>query len=160
MNKAVFLDRDGVINSNENHYYIYKAEDFTINTGVIEFLMGAARKGYMFIVISNQSGIAKGVYSRNDVNAVHQHFQDKLKQYNLEIEDFYFCDHHPDKTRCLCRKPGSLLIEKAIARFNIDVSNSFLIGDSERDIEAAEKAGVRGLKVESNTSILSLLAKI
>jgi D-glycero-D-manno-heptose 1,7-bisphosphate phosphatase len=156
MQKAIFLDRDGVINSDIGHYYIYKPEDFTINTGIIEALIELKRKGYIFIVISNQGGISKGTYSKQDVDRVHNKLINTLKQHNIELLEIYYCPHHSNIEKCLCRKPNSLMLEKAVARFNIDVTKSYMIGDNITDIKAAENIGIKGIKIKSNQNILSI----
>lgn len=155
MNKAIFLDRDGTINYVTDKYYITKPEDFIINEGVMDGMKLLRDRGFIFIVISNQSGIAKGLYSIEDAEKVHEFLIAELAKENIEIAEIYYCTHHPDTGgRCLCRKPGSLLIEKALARFHIDPAMSFLIGDAGRDIEAAERAGVKGILIKQNENIL------
>lgn len=151
--KTIFLDRDGVINDNSIAYYIHKKEDFVINEGVYDSLSKFQDKGYQLIIITNQGGIAKKQYSNNDVQNLNEILISKLKQKNIEIKEIYHCPHHSDISKCLCRKPGSLLFEKAIAIYNVDVENSYMIGDSLRDIEAAEKVGVKGIKVEGNKNL-------
>jgi D-glycero-D-manno-heptose 1,7-bisphosphate phosphatase len=153
MNKAVFFDRDGVINNNKEHYYVYSTTMFKLNGGVIDVLKYFFDKGYFLIVISNQSGIDKGIYKKSDVDVLHNFFDKILVNNNIEIKEYYFCPHHPDTSNCLCRKPKSILLEKAIARFDIDISNSMLIGDSDRDLEAAEKVGLKSIKVEANGNL-------
>ncbi|NBC82051.1 MAG: HAD-IIIA family hydrolase [Bacteroidetes bacterium] len=157
MKKAIFLDRDGVVNCNSSHYYVYKEDDFIINEGLMEFMRQGTDMGYIFIVISNQSGIAKGLYTKNDVDTLHDWFNEKLRENGLWIAEFYYCVHHPDYGACLCRKPGSLLIEKALARFNIDPLLSVLFGDQERDVQAAHKVGVRGVKIDANENLMNYL---
>jgi len=153
--KAIFLDRDGVINK-ERGDYTWLLEDFKINDGLIEALKIFQQKGFMLIVISNQSGIAKGIYSKEDVEYLHLHLLRVLKNRGVELEEIYYCPHHPEKGKCLCRKPDSLLLEKAIARFSLDAAKSYFIGDAQRDIEAGTKAGVKTIKVEPNSSLLNV----
>lgn len=149
MNKAIFLDRDGVINK-EIGRYVYNINDFVFNEGIFEKLKEFHNQGYLFIVISNQGGVAKGIYSKYDVETLNQHIFREFKKHDIEIAEIYYCPHHPDYTNCICRKPNSLLIEKAIARFNIDKSKSYFIGDMNRDIEAAFNAEIKGVKIEPN----------
>jgi D-glycero-D-manno-heptose 1,7-bisphosphate phosphatase len=153
LKKAIFLDRDGVINNNSLAYYIYKIEDFIINEGVIEALKILSQKGYIFIIITNQGGIAKKQYNNSDVYKINNYFTSLLKSHGIDICAINHCPHHSDISKCLCRKPGSLLLEKAIARFGIDTDNSYMIGDSERDILAAEKLKIKGIKVKSNSNL-------
>lgn len=158
MNKAVFLDRDGVINNNDKHYYIYRKEDFEFNDGIIELMQKWQKDGYLLLIISNQSGIAKGEYTKQDVDKLHEYLKSELKKQGITITKIYYCPHHPDYSNCICRKPDSYLLEKAIARFEINRELSCFIGDSERDILAAQKAGLKGIKTEpNNLNITKLL---
>lgn len=155
MRKVIFLDRDGVINK-ERGEYTYKIADFKINEGVVDFLKTAQKKGFEFIVITNQGGISKGIYNKNDVQLVHTHMLTQLKKEGITILEIYYCPHHSYLEQCICRKPDSLMLEKAIARFNIEKSCSFMIGDSQRDIEAATKVGIKSFKIEPNTNLNQL----
>lgn len=155
MKKVIFLDRDGVINK-ERGDYTYKVENFIINDGVVEFMQFAQNKGFEFIVITNQGGISKKIYNHKDTNLVHEFMVTKLKQVGINILSIYYCPHHSEIEKCICRKPNSLLIEKALARFNINKSKSFFIGDSDRDVEAAKNIDVRGIKIEPNSSLMQL----
>lgn len=143
INKCVFLDRDGVLNR-ERGEYTFKKEDFDIIDGVQDALKLLKQAGFLLIVITNQAGIAKGLYNREDVGKCHEYLQAETGGL---IDDIYFCPHHPTTTESLLRKPDSLMIEKAIAKWGIDPDKSFMIGDSFRDIEASEKVGVRGILV-------------
>ena len=121
---------------------------------VIETLEKWAKKGYGLIVITNQAGIDKGLYGHEEVEAIHQYLQGECIKKGFEIADFYYCPHHPDFSgKCLCRKPGSLMVEKGLHKFGLDPKNCVLIGDKERDIEAGEKAGVRGVLQRTNDPI-------
>ncbi len=159
MRKVVFLDRDGVINNNAE-YYIYRWENIVINPGVLEALTKLQANRYEFVVISNQSGIAKNIYTQWDVEVLHDKLREYFQLHGISILEFYYCIHHPEVSLCLCRKPSSLLFEKAIARFRIDISNSWMIGDQPRDIEAAEKVGIKGILIEPNSNLLLVLPKI
>ena len=156
VNKAIFLDRDGVINSDEGLYYIYKTSDLRLNEQIEDNICKMKKAGYLVIIISNQGGIGKGIYSKSDAEDIHTLIRLKVQEKGCAIDEVYFCPHHPDAGNCLCRKPQPLLIEKAIARFNIDRSQSFLIGDSKRDVEAAHLAGIKGILVEKNINIYSV----
>jgi D-glycero-D-manno-heptose 1,7-bisphosphate phosphatase len=159
MNKAVFLDRDGVINF-EHGDYTYDRADFQINDGVIESLKIMVEKGYLLIVVTNQSGIAKQVYDHGEVHKLHDFMTSTLLKNNIPLAAIYYCPHHPDLSECLCRKPQSIMVEKAIARFNIDPTVSFLIGDRERDIIAGGAAGLTGILIESNSTLLEVIPMI
>lgn len=152
MNKAVFLDRDGVINHDPGDY-TYHVSQFKLNDGVLENLKTLYDNGYLLILITNQGGISKNLYTHNDVEEIHKYFIDELKKNGVELTEIYYCPHHSNNENCLCRKPNSLLIEKALARFDIDPLKSFMLGDKIRDVECAEKAGVKGIKVGLNENI-------
>lgn len=161
MNKAIFLDRDGVINWEFNRGYTFEVEKFKINEGVFEALKVLQSRGYIFIVITNQSGIAKDIYKHEDVAKTHGYFLDEAKKHGIKITEIYYCYHHPDyDSRCLCRKPDSIMLEKAMARFNIDPEQSYFIGDAERDFLAGQKAGLKTIYIESNTNLITLLDQI
>jgi D-glycero-D-manno-heptose 1,7-bisphosphate phosphatase len=153
--KAVFLDRDGVINVERG--YTHKLEDFVILPDLMDVLKILASKGYLFIVVSNQSGIAKGLYKQSDVEVLHAFMTKEFTKNGIKISEIYYCVHHPDISRCICRKPDSLFVEKALARFDINPSMSYFIGDKERDTAAAEKAGVKGILIEANSSLKTIL---
>lgn len=143
-NKAVFLDRDGVLNKDKVDY-VYKIDDFQILDGVIEAIEILKKNSFLLVVITNQSGIAKGIYTDKDVQKCWQYLQEKC---NFLIDDHYFAPHHPKYTsESLSRKPDSLLLEKAIAKYKIDTKNSWIVGDSRRDIEAGKKVGVKTIQV-------------
>lgn len=155
-NKAVFLDRDGVVNR-ELGDYILRYEEFEILPELIPFLYEVKKRGYKVIIITNQAGIAKGLYDHKLVDACHSFLIEELAGHGLKLDEIYYCPHHPDFGNCLCRKPKSLLIEKALARFELDPSASLMIGDKPRDVEAANGAGVRGFLVPPNPTLDQLL---
>ncbi len=156
--KAIFLDRDGVI-IQERGEYTWLLEDLKINPGVAEALANFSKLGYLLIVISNQAGIDKGLYSKQEADYLHLHISRNLGMSGVNIAEYYYCPHHPSVGKCICRKPDSLLLEKAIARFNIDASQSYFIGDAERDIEAGQKVGVTAIKIEPNGDLRSVELK-
>ncbi len=161
MKKVLFIDRDGVINSDVGHYYIYKVEDFKINKGVIEGLRIVCDAGFEIVIVTNQGGVAKGEYTLDDVAKVHAYLQEELKKANIKVLGIYVCPHHSDVESCECRKPKPGMILKALRDFDIDKSQSFLIGDSVRDIQAGDAAGLQAcFKVEPNTSIIPACLRI
>ena len=144
MNKCVFLDRDGVLNEDRTDY-VYRVEDFIIPAGVPEALRTLKEAGYLLIVITNQAGIAKGLYTRDDVMACYNYLQD---QCGHVIDDIYYSPHHPKyDTESLTRKPGSLLLEKAMAKYRILPQESWMIGDALRDMQAGKRVGVRTVRI-------------
>lgn len=159
MNKALFLDRDGVLNR-ERGDYTYSVEDFEVLPDVAESLQLARDRGYLLIVISNQGGVAKGIFTQKRVEVLHDMLCNELAKDGVSFDEVYYCTHHDDIGKCICRKPDSGMLEKAIARFDIDVSQSVMIGDSARDVTAAEKAGVQGILIESNSGILEIVSQL
>jgi D-glycero-D-manno-heptose 1,7-bisphosphate phosphatase len=152
LSKALFLDRDGVVNF-ERGEYTYKVADFKILPTVIDTLLFAKKLGYKLILITNQGGIAKGIYTHEDVAKAHAYLQDELSKHNVSFTDIFYSPHHQDYSNSLDRKPGSLMFEKAMAIHQIDPSLSFMIGDSDRDVIASEKVGIKGFLITPNTSI-------
>jgi len=159
--KAVFLDRDGVINDDTGHYYIYKPEDFRLNDGVIEGLKMLTDAGYKLIIVSNQGGVAKGIYTENDIRKVHEKLRDELTKHSLKLDAIYYCPHHESVSECDCRKPKPGMILNAIKEFNINPQESYLIGDSGRDITAGKNAGLKEcFLIEKNSSIIPVCKTI
>ncbi|HER09321.1 MAG TPA: HAD family hydrolase [Bacteroides sp.] len=158
--KAIFLDRDGVLCDNSKHYYITTPEAFTLNPGVIEALSVFRDRGYMLIVITNQGGISTGRNTMENVERVHRHMRELLQREGITLDEIYYCPHHADNENCLCRKPLPLMLEKAMARFGIDPEASYFIGDSERDMEAGEAAGIPSIRVPSNGNLTEVLEQI
>ncbi len=152
MNKALFLDRDGTIN--EYGEYIYKISDFKFIPGVINFIRWHNFQGYKVIVITNQAGIAKGYYKEEDVIKLHKWVDEELLKYNARIDAWYYCPHHPEaiiekyKINCNCRKPKTGLLEKAITDFDVDITQSLLIGDKIWDIECGKNMGIKSFFID------------
>lgn len=153
---AVFLDRDGVINR-ERGEHTWRMEDFEVLPTVAEAVRAINATGRPVIVITNQSGIGSGLYGHADVSRLHDYLHAHLASQGAHLDAVYYCPHHPSRGRCLCRKPGSLLLERAIARFNIDPQGTVMVGDRERDVEAAAAVGVRGILVAPNLPLLQVL---
>ena len=127
---------------------------------VVDALRLASQKGYALFVISNQGGIAKHLYTKQMVEQVHKKLEEILSASGVHLQEVYYCPHHEKVGKCLCRKPNSLMLEKAIARYGIDPEASLFIGDSERDISAAAKVGVKGVLIEPNAGILQLISQL
>lgn len=151
MNKAVFLDRDGTINV-EKHY-LYKIEDFEFLPGAIEGLKMLQDAGYMLIVITNQSGIARGYYTEEDFCILNGWMTATLKKNGVVINGVYYCPHLPDaviekyKAVCDCRKPAMGLYKMAVKDFNIDIDYSWAVGDKMRDCSICADFGCRGFLI-------------
>ncbi|PCI58099.1 MAG: D-glycero-beta-D-manno-heptose-1,7-bisphosphate 7-phosphatase [Gammaproteobacteria bacterium] len=146
MIKALFLDRDGIINI--DHGYVYKIADFEFVDGIFELCQKALQFNYQIIVITNQAGIARGYYNENDFLALTHWMKTEFKKHDVVITDVFFCPHHPTsgvnefKQQCNCRKPAPGMILKAQQLHNIDLQQSIFIGDKGSDMMAAKKAGI------------------
>jgi D-glycero-D-manno-heptose 1,7-bisphosphate phosphatase len=144
--RALFLDRDGVINKEKN--YVHKVEDFHFIDGVFETCKTFQDAGYLVVVITNQSGIGRGYYTEDDYKTLTEWMKGEFNKRGVTIAGDYFCPHHPEeaqgdyKTICSCRKPAPGMILKAAEELGIDLERSVLVGDKEIDIEAGHKAGV------------------
>ena len=152
MKKVIFLDRDGTINVEKD--YIYKSEDLVFEEGTIEALKTFKNLGYILIVVSNQSGIARGYFTEEDLNIFNNNMNEILKKNGVEITEFYCCPHHPDgigkyKKNCECRKPNNKMIEDAIKKYNIDREKSYMIGDKTSDIGAGLKSNLKTVLVKT-----------
>ncbi|MEJ8801664.1 D-glycero-alpha-D-manno-heptose-1,7-bisphosphate 7-phosphatase [Pontibacter sp. H249] len=141
--KCIFLDRDGVLNR-ERGEYTYRLDDFEVLPGVPEALRLLKKNGFLLIVVTNQAGIAKELYKKEDVLACHSKLQESC---DTLIDAIYYAPGHPNYSESLSRKPNSLMLERAIAKYNIDTAQSWMVGDSERDLQAAGKVGVRSILV-------------
>lgn len=142
MKKALFLDRDGVINIEKD--YLYKIKDFEFIDGIFELCRYYQNIGYDIFVVTNQSGIARAYYGEDDFAILSSWMKDEFLKNDIEIKKVYYCPHHPDISgECSCRKPHAGMLLEAKKDFNIDLENSILIGDKERDIEAGLNAGLR-----------------
>lgn len=146
MNKCVFLDRDGVINKDFVDY-AYTLDRFIILPGVVEAIGRLKAAGYLLIVVTNQSGIAKNIYTRDQMHECHEFLQ---KEVNYQIDKIYYAPGHPSRSESLSRKPGTLMFEKAVARFDIDINRSWMIGDKKRDLIPAIKMGLKTIQVDGN----------
>jgi D,D-heptose 1,7-bisphosphate phosphatase len=163
--KAIFLDRDGVL-IEEKGYPVYKKEDIVVIPNVIEALRELKKKNYLLIVVTNQAAVARGLVSEEEI-------QDMNKSLNLSlnnlIDRFYYCPHHPEmhadvpeharkyRIKCDCRKPLPGLLLRAAKELDIDLKESYMIGDMISDIIAGKSAGCRTIMVESvnNTKVIS-----
>jgi len=159
MRKVIFLDRDGVI-IKERGDYNYLSDHLIMLEGIVEALQKLSRQGFDFIIVSNQGGIARGLYKTKDVKYIHDSIKQFLKTFGITILDIIYCPHHPDISACICRKPDSLMIEKMLHIYNIDPESSWLIGDQDRDIEAGQKAGLNTILIEPNDDLNNYLEAV
>lgn len=135
MNKAVFLDRDGTIARDVN--YCHRVEDFEILPNAPEAIKLLIKNGFKIVIITNQSGIARGYFTEEILAQIHQKMKDELSTCDAQVDAIYYCPHHPDDG-CECRKPKTALFNKAAKEFDIDLQNSFIIGDRQMDIDAGK----------------------
>lgn len=139
--KAAFFDRDGTINVDIG--YLHKKENLVFIKGRPELIKQYNDDGYFVIVVTNQSGIARGLYTEDDMRELHRYMNERLAEYGAHIDAFYFCPHHPDFTGpCHCRKPEPGMIEQAIRDFDLDPKQCLLFGDNKSDLEAAKKSQI------------------
>ena len=166
--KAAFLDRDNVINRDEKGY-LYKIKDFKWLAGVRKGIKILKDKGYLVIVISNQSGIGRGYYSVKDLKKLNKFINKELSKNKTKIDDFFHCPHHPDyglgkyKKKCNCRKPKNGMIIKAEKKWKISLKKSFMIGDKFSDKITAKKSNIKFFykkKIRFNLQIKKILKKI
>ncbi len=151
--KACFLDRDGVLIKDVN--YLSSPDQVQIFSESIRALKILQENQYKIIVVTNQAGVARGYFSESSIFKVHEEIDRQLLMYGLKIDAYYYCPHHPEgkveeySINCDCRKPMPGMILNAVQDFNLDLSNSFLIGDKLSDLLAAKNAGCTGLLVET-----------
>lgn len=157
--KVVFLDRDGIINI-ERGEYTFLEKDFVFVPELLDAAYLWSQSNYAIIIISNQGGISKGIYSKKDVLKLDNIIRLAFVEKGIEVLDSFYCPHYTDNENCLCRKPKSLLLERALGKYNIEAKDAFFIGDSERDVIAGENVGIKSFLVKANTSILGLSKKL
>lgn len=143
MNKAIFLDRDGTLNRDDG--YVHEVEDFKLLPNVIKGLK-LLKDNFKLFIITNQSGIGRGYYTEENFLEFNNHLVDALKQDNIRIEKTFVCPHHPDE-KCDCRKPTTKHIKEAEKEFNLNLKNSYVIGDHGFDIEMGKKTGCKKIFV-------------
>ena len=150
---CLFLDRDGVINHDPGDY-TKNLSEFTILPTVMEALTLAKEAGFEVVLITNQGGLAKGLYTHEDVADIHAHLARVCEENSTPILDIFYSPHHPSTGKSLSRKPGSLMVERACAKHQLDPARSWMVGDKQRDLDAASPVGVRGVLIEPNAPLL------
>ena len=146
-NKALFLDRDGIIN--EDSAYVYQPQEFIFVEGIFGLCRYFVKQGYRLFIITNQAGIGRGFYSEADFEQLMVWVNEEFYKRNIVIEKSYYCPHHPTagignyKINCDCRKPEAGMLLAAAKEFNLDLNESLLIGDKTSDIEAGKRAGLK-----------------
>lgn len=152
MNKAVFLDRDGVINKKRDDY-VKNIKEFVLLNHVPEAIKLLNEQRFLVIVITNQSAVNRGLLTHHSLTEIHDFMKNELKKNDAFIDGIYYCPHRPDE-HCRCRKPETKLIEQAVMEHSIAVDLSYFIGDNETDMLAAKKVGLSTIKMEENSSLL------
>jgi histidinol-phosphate phosphatase family protein len=146
--KAIFLDRDGVL-TRERPDYVKTPNELEILPGIGPPLRALRERGFRLVIVTNQSVVGRGLATHDDLDRIHEKLQSELKRMGCYIDAIYYCPHVPEE-KCSCRKPQPGLILKATKDLGIDVNDSWMIGDKEIDLEAAKRAGCRGVQVETN----------
>lgn len=152
MKRAAFLDRDGTINIEKE--YLHQIADFEFIPGAVEAIRLLNKAQIMVVVVTNQSGVARGFYTEEDVENLHHHITAVLKPFGAHVDAWLYCPHHPDgrgsyALPCTCRKPLPGMLQEAARRYDIDLDNSTMIGDKLADIEAGKAAGCRTILVRT-----------
>ena len=148
MAKAVFLDRDGVLNQDNPEGYVRKPEEFILLPGVLDALRLIQSLGYKLIIVTNQSGVGRNYYTLQDMHNVHDKMHFLMKEASITLDGLYFCPHAPEE-RCLCRKPETAMLEQAKEDHQLDLTHSVLIGDKTSDIEAGRRVGCKTILVKT-----------
>ena len=154
-NKAVFLDRDGVINKKRIDH-VKSVDEFKIFSNVGDAIKLLRDKGYLVIIITNQSVIGRNIISEKKLDEIHIELKNYLKQSNTYVDSIYYCPHVPEEN-CNCRKPKPGLLIKATNDFDIDLKNSYFIGDSISDLDAARNAGCKGILLKQHQNLFELV---
>lgn len=142
--RAVFLDRDGTIA--KDVHYCRRVEDFELLPTVPQAIRLLNENGFKVMVVTNQSGIARGYFTEETLGQIHQKMKDELAKYNAWVDAIYYCPHHPDDG-CDCRKPKTTLFLKAAREFDVDLSRSYVVGDMQMDIDAGTALGCKTVLV-------------
>tara|TARA_B110000196_G_C21070500_1_gene627227 strand:+ start:721 stop:1221 length:501 start_codon:yes stop_codon:yes gene_type:complete len=156
--KAVFLDRDGVINENRIDY-VKNTNELKIFDFVGSAITELKSMGFLVVVVTNQSAINRGLTTEKLVNEIHGEIQKYLKNYETVIDRFYFCPHKPNE-KCNCRKPRPGLLEKAILEIGIEPNKSWMIGDNDSDITAGIEVGCQTIKLDNNFNLKNAVEQI
>jgi D-glycero-D-manno-heptose 1,7-bisphosphate phosphatase len=151
--RAVFLDRDGTLNVDKG--FVHAPRDFEFVEGAVEAVKRLKESGFVVVVVTNQSGVGRGLYTERDVRRLHRWVNGELGKRGTTIDRFYFCPHHPDarvrryRRDCPCRKPGPGMLLRAMSELGIEPRASYMIGDAARDVTAGKKAGVTAILIRA-----------
>lgn len=155
MNRAVFLDRDGVIN--DNYKPVNRPEDLRLYPWSAESILRLNKAGFYVFVVTNQGGIEMGYFNEKDLDDIHKKLLDEIKESGATIDEIDFCPHF--KTQCECRKPSPGMLKRLGKKYNVDLNNSFMIGDRAVDIEAGIKSGCKTIKIGKPCKNADFIAK-
>lgn len=153
MKRCIFLDRDGNINVEKD--YLHKIEDFEFEEGALEAIVEFSKTDYLIVIVTNQSGIARGYYTEKDLEDLHKYLRDEIEKNGGRVDGFYYCPHHPEKgigeykKNCDCRKPNPGMFLQAKEDFDIDFENSIMVGDKLSDVDAGKRLGMRSILVRT-----------
>lgn len=145
-NPCIFFDRDGIVNESPGLGYVERWEDFHLQPGFVGALKKVVEKGYHAVIITNQQGVAKGLYTEEVLAAIHGNMRAQLRSHGADVLDVFYCPHF-EVDECDCRKPKAGMFHQAAEKYNVDLSESWMIGDSESDIEAGHSAGCKTIRV-------------
>lgn len=151
LKRAIFFDRDGVINK-ERKDYVKTVAELEIFSNIVEPIKRFRNAGFLIIVITNQSAINRGLTTDEEINQIHATIQNFLRKNGTMIDRFYYCPHRPDEN-CICRKPKPGLFLIAAAQMNIDLKSSWMIGDKDSDLQAATVSGCKSIKIDDKTNL-------
>lgn len=163
-NKAVFFDRDGTLNVDV--HYLHRPEDFEWIPGAKEAIKYVNDHGYLAILVTNQSGVARGYYPESDIRCVYDWMNEQLAAIGAHLDALYYCPHHPDGTvpeysrTCNCRKPGPQLINEACAKYDIDKQQSYFVGDNDTDMQCAANAAIIGIRYPGGSLLQTIQSSI
>ncbi|MCB0762325.1 MAG: HAD-IIIA family hydrolase [Flavobacteriales bacterium] len=153
--KIVFLDRDGVINFDHGDY-TFRQDQFTLLPEVLKFAQMAYSRHYRIVVITNQGGIAKGLYTWNDVHQLHAHMKDLFIENGTPLLDIFVSPDHDVVCNSISRKPEPLMIQRALYLYAATPEKCFMVGDKESDVACAKWAGIRGVQIQRNSSLMQV----
>ena len=156
--RAIFLDRDGILNKERNDY-VKTVQELEIFPNIGRSIKKINEKGFLVIVITNQSAIGRKLTSENELQKIHNSLQDYLKKWSAKIDAIYYCPHIPDDN-CNCRKPKPGLLIQAANDYNIDLQNSWMIGDHDRDVQSGLNAGCNSIMVTPENSFEKIVSNI
>ena len=148
--KALFLDRDGIVNV--DHGYVYRVEEFEFREGIFDLVKLFSNTEYLIFIVTNQSGIGRGYYSEADFKKLTSWMKKEFETHGVPIEAVYYCPHAPEE-KCHCRKPETGMVEQALRKYQIDLPHSWMMGDKQSDIDLANNAGIGHTIAIGNTKI-------